>query len=722
MLFRVIAAGSTPARGALLAPGVALIVLEGENRDAAALGISLRGRPLRPPYGTVSVGSERAPARIAAVRLPRDATDVPLLVDDGGECQPLHQSELAPDPLSLAAGLDQAARRKLLDFLLGFCGPAFRLGGSAPFANACARLALDCAGNGGVARVEAHVLPGRVLVSGMEVPRGSTLAAIGQQQVVHSRVPILEGALGLQILPVPKAGDLVLASGAVPVVWTVDASHTVPHVLSLPEGGRVSGSAARAACRNALGRGEADGAVTQLLREMDLLFPAQPRKIDDPAQPVGGELELATPDGAGGIFVSGWLRDPLGMVADVSLATSSDRVAVTADRMIGFRRPDIAKRFHKAAHRAPEAVRGFVAHVPSIGGSHTLQPHLMVQLRSGAQIRLTPPARSLPPAAARDAVLGCVPQGHVTPDMMQRCMAPVAARLHRAAMSGQGAAEVVRIGRQAAKPTVSILIPLYRNLGFLRFQVGALAQDPDCRNCEIIYVLDSPEQRAEVEHLLRGLHRLTGMPFTLVVMPRNLGYAAANNTGAREARAPLLLLLNSDVVPGTPGWLAMLAAPFSRASIGAAGPKLLFDDGSIQHAGLFFERGEDRIWFNRHHHKGMPRDWADAQIRRPVAGVTGAALAIRRSLFEQIGGVCEDYIIGDYEDSDLCLRVRETGAAIMYVPEAELFHFERQSIQMHAGYTRTHASLYNRLLHHARWDGAMEAAMSGPARAQRRRR
>ena len=233
------------------------------------------------------------------------------------------------------------ARRKLLDFLLGFCCPAFRLGGSAPFANSCARLALDCAGNGGIARVEAQILPGQVLVGGMEVPRGSTLAVIGQGRVVHSRALVLEGALGLQILPAPKAGDLVLASGAVPVVWTVDASHPVPHVLSLAEHGRVSGSAARAACRKALGSGGADAAVTQLLREMDLIFPAQPRKIDDPAQPVGGELELATLDGAGGIFVAGWLRDPLGMVADVSLATASDRVALTADRMIGFRRPDI---------------------------------------------------------------------------------------------------------------------------------------------------------------------------------------------------------------------------------------------------------------------------------------------------------------------------------------------------------------------------------------------
>ena len=93
---------------------------------------------------------------------------------------------------------------------------------------------------------------------------------------------------------------------------------------------------------------------------------------------------------------------------------------------------------------------------------------------------------------------------------------------------------------------------------------------------------------------------------------------------------------------------------------------------------------------------------------------------VARVAFERAGGVCEDYIIGDYEDSDFCLRVRETGGTIFYVPEAELFHFERRSIRLHAGYARTHASLYNRLLHNARWDAAMDAAMSGAVRARGR--
>ena len=378
------------------------------------------------------------------------------------------------------------------------------------------------------------------------------------------------------------------------MLWTVDAPNVgfPPHVLSLPESGRVPGSAARAACREVLNQGKTGAAVAQLLREMDLFFPAKPHKIADPAQPVCGQIELAVPDEAGGIFVAGWIRDPCQMVNSASLTTPFGRVELSADRMARLHRPDIEKDFAKAAHHAPNAVQGFIAHVSNMPGGQTLQPNLLLQLRSGAQLQLTPPARSFAPAAARDAVLGCVPLGHMTPAMMERCIAPAAARLHRAAMSNQDTIEVIRIGPRVGKPSVSIVVPLYRNLGFLRFQVSALAQDRDCRGADIIYVLDSPEQRREVEHLLWGLHRLTGLSLTLVVMPRNLGYAAATNAGAQQAGAPVLLLLNSDVIPSAPGWLGILRSPLARAGIGAAGPKLLFDDSSIQHAGLFFERDE----------------------------------------------------------------------------------------------------------------------------------
>ncbi len=722
MMLRVIATGAAPPRGVILAPGVALIAMSGPNRSGAGIGISFRGRALPAPHGIVTIKTEPQLLQIGAVRLPADqGNDIPLLIESGqGEHLPLYLAELGTDPLAIAADLDAAARWRLLEFLLNFCCAAFRLRQSPAFAQICMRLALDCARNAGVATVEAQVLPGRVLLNGMDVPRGSMLSVIGSGGITHSTTPVLEAGM-LQIVPRVRSGDLIVASGPDPAVWAVDDAGYAPHVLSLPEKGRVPGAQARAACRQALGRGNRSAAVTQLLREMDLLFPSPARKLDDPSQPIGGEVELAIPDSDGGMFIAGWLRDPLGMIDELGLTTDAGRITLTADSVARLRRPDIEKRFALAAHRGADAKQGFVAYIADMPGCHTVQPSLSLQLRSGSRIELTPAPRSMGHAAARDVVLGCIPSGYVTPSMMQRCIAPAAARLHRAAMQTQDAPEVIQIGKRVAKPIASILIPLYRNLGFIRFQLAALAEDPDCRGSEIIYVLDSPEQRNEVEHLLRGLHRLTDLPVTLVVMARNLGYAAANNTGAREANAPILLLLNSDVVPTQLGWLRTLMEPFARAAVGATGPKLLFEDGSIQHAGLHFERDEDGIWFNRHFHKGMPRYWSDAQVRRDVPGVTGAALAIRRKLFEKIGGVCEDYIIGDYEDSDLCLRIRATGSAITYVPEAELFHFERRSIGLHSGYTRTHAALYNRLLHHDRWDASIAALMTAPAPARRKR-
>lgn len=159
-------------------------------------------------------------------------------------------------------------------------------------------------------------------------------------------------------------------------------------------------------------------------------------------------------------------------------------------------------------------------------------------------------------------------------------------------------------------------------------------------------------------------------------------------------------MLNSDVIPTRPLWLGALTAALAAPGIGAVGPKLLFDDESVQHAGLFFQRDLDGMWLNAHYHKGMPRAWPGAGHSRRVPGVTGAALLVHRHLFESLGGICEDYIIGDYEDSDFCLRLHSAGARTMYVPAAELFHFERRSIGLHKGYAGTLACRYNRRLHH----------------------
>ena len=713
MLLRVVAPEQFARRGVLLVPGIALVILQGNLRDGPPVRVGHARKGIGAPYGTAEIGNEQSPARVAAFRLPSPRLQDGQLFPEDGDPAPLDMAELQNDPLAIAEGLDASAKRRLLDFLLCFCGPAFRLGRSAPFAQTCRRLALDCVGEPGSSTVIAEILSDYVLVDQLRTATDASLVVIGHDRVMPSPVCVLEGNAGLQVVPHVDTGDLLVATGSALAVWRVTCPAPLRHILALPDKGAVPGNVARIAVRRALGK-SASAQAQALLGDLDLLCPAQPFRLADPKQPVAGEVELAIPDCGGGMFVSGWLRDPLARVAELALETPAGRHTLTPGLMAQLRRHDVEARFAGAAHAGAPA-HGVIVHVPDVNGGQALQPSLVLKMHSGAEIRLTPPARSLTAAAARDAVLGCVAPGALTADIMQRLVSPPTARLHAAAMARSEPPEVLRNGKAPADPPVSLVIPLYRNLGFLRLQIAALAQDPLCRRCEIIFVLDSPEQRGEAEHLLRGLHMLTDMATALVIMPRNLGYAAACNAGAAEATAPLLLLLNSDVIPAQTGWLATLAAPFESAAIGAAGPKLLFDDGSIQHAGLYFERDADGLWFNRHFHKGMPGGWPEAAVRRAVPGVTGAALMVRRALFETLGGICEDYIIGDYEDSDFCLRLCEAGKGILYVPQAELYHFERRSIQLHQGYTRTHASLYNRLLHHGRWDAAMEAAMTGPA-------
>ena len=149
-------------------------------------------------------------------------------------------------------------------------------------------------------------------------------------------------------------------------------------------------------------------------------------------------------------------------------------------------------------------------------------------------------------------------------------------------------------------------------------------------------------------------------------MADNAGFGAATNAGASVARGRLLLLLNSDVLPAEPGWLGrMQAFHDATPNIGALGPKLLYEDDSLQHAGLYFDRLREGptagSWANMHYFKGLHKDLPAANVARPVPAVTAACLMIERDLYEQVEGLPDVYVQGDFEDSELCLRLLAEG-------------------------------------------------------------
>jgi GT2 family glycosyltransferase len=455
----------------------------------------------------------------------------------------------------------------------------------------------------------------------------------------------------------------------------------------------------------------------EMQRRLPLAVQSVHRNDDLPA----AELDLAVCNKAG-LLIGGWLRDPDGLLDEIMLHGGGRAPIPMLDRL---------QRFPARLPPGPDGVArpaiGFAALAPHYAaGAPVLQPRCEIRLKSGTTLVLRPPVQPADPAAIRARALAAIPPQFLTADALEETLAPLLAACQEELHESLPDPQVRGFGSQIAAPAVSVVIPLYRVYEFLRVQVAAFAGDPwFASKAELIYVLDSPEHEAEVAHLLGGLHLAYGLPMQLVVMGRNGGFSAACNAGARVARSPVLALVNSDVIPAGNGWLPMLIEKLSpRDRIGVVGPKLLYDDGSLQHAGLFFKRDSKGTWLNHHYFKGMPASYAPANVERPVPGVTGACIVMLRELFRDVGGFDHGYIIGDYEDSDLCLKVRRAGFGIVYVPRVALYHLERQSISRSGDYMRGVASQHNAWLHTRRWDAQIDALMgaidgTAPKPAQR---
>lgn len=147
-----------------------------------------------------------------------------------------------------------------------------------------------------------------------------------------------------------------------------------------------------------------------------------------------------------------------------------------------------------------------------------------------------------------------------------------------------------------------------------------------------------------------------------------VSFAHNCNTGAKYVSGDVIVFLNDDTLP-QPGWLDALLSAFDHFEVGIAGARLVYPDGRIQHAGVYLD-WPGGVLTAHNELRDLPS--------RSVEAVTGACLAIRKTLFEDLGGFDAGFVNG-YEDVDLCLRARADGWSIRYVAEATVIHYESQS-------------------------------------------
>lgn len=240
----------------------------------------------------------------------------------------------------------------------------------------------------------------------------------------------------------------------------------------------------------------------------------------------------------------------------------------------------------------------------------------------------------------------------------------------REAPCPHGAAASPGLAVGAVHPLVSLIVPTRDAPGLLRTCVESVERVTEYPALE--WVLVDHESVEPAAGFIAAMEKRPNVRVARVSGPFN--FSAMINAGARPARGEVLVLLNNDCEAIAAGWLDELVAWAMRPGIGVVGAKLLYPNRTIEHAGLVL--GVHRV--AAHAFEFYPDGWpglpAWLAYPRTCSAVTAACCAVRKTVFEQVGGFDETHLPVNFNDVDFALRVREAGLRNVWTPHAVLLH------------------------------------------------
>lgn len=428
-------------------------------------------------------------------------------------------------------------------------------------------------------------------------------------------------------------------------------------------------------------------------------------------------LDQAIPVTGKGIFLSGWSYAEMRVNARIA-CHCGDSTYILNDNWIRHPRRDVTDHLSTLGFQASGHEHGFTCFVPLKDEDRPYFLSVANELGEVRRMRVPMPEKTPGTLQAIRSLLCTFQPGHrELRALMDRQIGPAVQTIW-AARTKPSRNEFVRsFGARPEQPAVSIIVPLYGRCDLAEYQMALFADDQEFQGLDLIYVVDDPAIFERFSELSPNLYGIYKIPFTVVYSGENQGFAAANNFGVEKACGDHILLLNSDVMPKRHGWVGQLLRIYgSLDSPGILGAKLLFEDGSLQHGGMAFRRFAPLggLWINDHPQKGQRP--AGLSGTRQVDAVTAACALLDAGLYRRLGGFSEDYIIGDFEDSDLCLRVLMAGRRNYVALDVELYHLERQSQEMIGDAVwRRNLTVYNCWLQNQRWSDVIEQTASGAA-------
>lgn len=231
---------------------------------------------------------------------------------------------------------------------------------------------------------------------------------------------------------------------------------------------------------------------------------------------------------------------------------------------------------------------------------------------------------------------------------------------------------------EGEEPLVSVIIPTRDCADILAQCLVGLLERTNYKNVEVIIVNNGSVEEA-TQLLFHEVKK--DLRVTIVDYNKEFNYSAICNFGVTFAKGEILLMLNNDVVTSDDykDWLTHMVAHLRRPGVGAVGAKLLFPNSKVQHGGVIIGVGG----VAGHAHKFLDEKdygyFTRLQIAQELSACTAACLLFAKKTFEQISGFDKVNLPVSFNDVDLCLRIRELGLAVVYVPQATLIHHESYS-------------------------------------------
>jgi glycosyltransferase involved in cell wall biosynthesis len=228
-------------------------------------------------------------------------------------------------------------------------------------------------------------------------------------------------------------------------------------------------------------------------------------------------------------------------------------------------------------------------------------------------------------------------------------------------------------------PKISIIIPTKNSYDVLKTCIDSILEKTSYRNYEII-LIDNGSDKKEVLAYYKELTDTYDL-IKIVAYNEDFNYSKACNLGAKEADGAYYLFLNNDTEVLHENYLDVMLSYAYRDDIGVVGARLLFGDGTIQHAGVILGINGPAGHIYGYEHSAVSGYMNRLHVDQNLSAVTGACMMIKKSVFEKVHGFNEkDYKIF-YSDIDICLRLEDMGFKTLWTPHATLAHHESKTVK-----------------------------------------